>query len=192
MDPLTLADILNNAAYARIREEFRKEIIRLKRPRRVAIGPHVAVSLENRETMRFQIQEMMRIEGIESDAEVQRELDVYNPLIPGPGELSFTLFIEVPEEQELKRILPTLVGIEHALRLAIGEDVAAATGEKGRSREDYTASVHYLRMALTVAQIKRLADPQVPAALFFDHPAYGHREWLSIATREAMLEDLRD
>ena len=191
MQPLTLADILDNAAYAKIRDEFRREVIRVKRPRRVAIGPHVAVTLENRETMRFQIQEMMRIEGMESEAEVQRELDVYNPLIPGPGELSFTLFIEVPEEQELKRVLPTLVGIEHALRLAIGDQVAAARGEEGRSREDYTSSVHYLRMALTVAQIKYLADPQVPASLFFDHPAYAHREWLSTATREAMLEDLR-
>ena len=191
MQPLTHADLLDNAAYAEVRDAFRKEMIRLKRPRRITIGPHVAVTLENRETMRFQIQEMMRIEGMESEAEVQRELDVYNPLIPGPGELSFTLFIEVPEEQELKRVLPTLVGIEHALRLAIGDQVAAARGEEGRSREDYTSSVHYLRMALTVAQIKYLADPQVPASLFFDHPAYVHREWLSTATREAMLEDLR-
>jgi len=191
MHPLTLADILDNAAYAKVRDEYRKEIIRMKRPRRVAIGPHLAVTLENRETTRFQIQEMMRIEGIATEAGIQQEIDVYNPLIPRPGQISFTLFIEVPEEQELKRVLPTLVGIEHALRLAIGDDVAAAAGEEGRSREDYTSSVHYLRMALTAAQTKRLADPQVPAALFFDHPGYAHREWLSTATREAMLEDLR-
>jgi hypothetical protein len=191
MQPLSLADILDNAEYAKIREEFRREIVRIKRPRRVAIGPHVAVTLENRDTMRFQIQEMMRIEGITTETAIQQELDVYNPLIPGSGELSFTLFIEVPEEHELKRVLPTLVGVEHALRLAIGDDVAAAIGEEGRSRDAYTSSVHYLRMALTPAQIKHLTDPQVPAALFFDHPRYGHREWLSTATREAMLEDLR-
>lgn len=192
MQPLTHADLLDNAAYAEVRDAFRKEMIRLKRPRRITIGPHVAVTLENRETMRFQIQEMMRIESITSPEGIQRELDVYNPLIPGAGELSFTLFIEVSQEPELKRILPTLVAIEHALRLAIGDEVAAAVGEGGRSREDYTASVHYLKLPLTAAQIAKLADPEVPAALFFDHPNYPHREWLSSATREAMVADLTE
>jgi hypothetical protein len=191
LQPLTRADLLANAAYAQVRDAFRKEVIRMKRPRRIAIGPHVAVTLENRATMKFQIQEMMRIEAIEDPAGIQRELDVYNPLIPGEHELSFTLFIEISEESELKRILPTLVGIEHALRLAIGDEVAAAMGEAGRSREDYTSSVHYLKLPLTAQQIAMLADPTVPAALFVDHPNYPHREWLSTATRDAMLADLR-
>jgi len=191
MQPLTRADLLDNASYAQVRDTFRKEMIRMKRPRRIAIGPHVAVTLENRETMKFQIQEMMRIESIESPEGIQRELDVYNPLIPGAEELSFTLFIEISEESELKRVLPTLVGIEHALRLAIGDEVAAAAGEAGRSREDYTSSVHYLKLPLSGPQMAMLTDPTVPAALFFDHPNYAHREWLSSATREAMVTDLR-
>lgn len=190
MQPLTRADLLDNAAYAKVRDAFRQEMIRMKRPRRIAIGPQVAVTLENRDTMRFQIQEMMRIEAIESPEGIQRELAVYNPLIPGEGELSFTLFIEIAEESALKRILPTLVGIEHALRLAISNEVAAALGEAGRSREDYTASVHYLKLPLSAAQIAQLADPELPAALFFDHLNYPHREWLSTATRAAMVADL--
>jgi len=191
MQPLTRDDLLDNTSYAQVRDSFRKEIIRMKRPRRIAIGPHVAVTLENRETMRFQIQEMMRIESIESPEGIQRELDVYNPLIPGADELSLTLFIEISEESELKRILPTLVGIEDALHLAIGDEVAAAVGEAGRSREDYTSSVHYLKLPLSASQIAMLADPEVPVALFFDHPNYAHREWLSAATRGAMCADLK-
>ena len=92
---LTLDDIADMRAYEREREQFRQRVIELKRRRRVGVGPHVTLVFENRDTIRFQIQEMARIERLYSDAQIEIELAVYNPLIPEAGHLSATLFVEL-------------------------------------------------------------------------------------------------
>jgi len=92
---LTLDDIADLRAYERDRDAYRRQVIELKQRRRVAVGPIVSLVFENRETMRSQIQEMARAEKMVSDEQIQKELDVYNALIPEPGELSATLFIEL-------------------------------------------------------------------------------------------------
>jgi len=114
---LTLDDIEDLRAYERGRAEYRRSVIELKRRRRVPVGPIVSFVFENRETVRSQIQEMARAERMVSDEQIQKELDTYNPLIPQPGELSATLFIELTGEHLLRRWLPKLVGIEHAVIL---------------------------------------------------------------------------
>src|SRR3954463_2923435 len=124
---LTTDDIVDLRAYERERESFRSQIIELKKRRRGPVGPIVTLVFENRETIRFQIQEMARAERMLRDEQIQGELDAYNPLIPEPGQLSATLFIELTSKAELMEWLPKLVGIERSVELVIGDGVSDAT-----------------------------------------------------------------
>jgi hypothetical protein len=194
---LVLDDILDGRAYERERDEFRRGVIDLKRRRRVGIGPIVTLVFECRDTVRFQIQEMARAERMLTDEAIQGELDAYNPLIPAPGELSATMFIELISEAELRRWLPALVGIERsvAMRLGLGGDAERVTAAPEAAhaaqltRDDTTASVHYLRFALTPPQID--AFDRGPVALLVDHPAYRESTTLGAEVRAELLGDLR-
>ena len=176
MRRLTLDDISDARAYERERDEFREHVIALKKKRRVGVGPFVTLLFENRDTIRFQIQEMARAERMLTDEAIQTELDIYNPLIPEPGRLSATMFIELTSKAELEEWLPKLVGVERAVRLRIGDDVVAATPETSHeeqlTRDDVTASVHYVWFDLTPAQVQALTT--VPVTLAIEHPQYRH------------------
>jgi hypothetical protein len=194
---LTLADIEDLRAYERERDAYRRQVIELKRRRRVALGPIVSVVFENRETMRSQVQEMARAERMASDEQIQKELDVYNALIPEPGELSATLFIELSGEDALRDWLPRLVGIEHSVILRLPgpsdpEAVVRAVPESGHeealTRPEITASVHYIRFALDPGEVERFSTG--PVALAVDHPEYSAETVLSEETRAELLGDL--
>ena len=150
---LTLDDIADLRAYERERDAFRDRIIALKRVRRVPVGPIVTLVFENRDTVRFQVQEMARAEKLITDEQIRTELDVYNPLIPEPGQLSATLFVELTSDEQLREWLPKLVGIERAVELRIGSRVVGCVPEEQHAqqltREEITASVHYVRFELT-------------------------------------------
>lgn len=193
--PLRLDDISDQRAYERERDELRRQVIELKRIRRVGIGPIVSVVLENRTTIRFQVQEMIRAERIIEDARVQDELDAYNPLIPGPGQLCLTLFLELTSEDLLREWLPKLVGIEQAVLLAIGQgddtlelrdDVEEAHASQ-LTRDDVTSSVHYVRVTVPDAARPRLLAER--AVLRIDHPAYAHEVELSPETKASIVAD---
>ncbi len=119
-DKLSLDDIADLRAYERERDAFRAHVIQLKKQRRVHVGPVVTFVFENRDTIRFQIQEMARVEKIISDEGIEAELRAYNPLIPEPGHLSTTMFIELTSEEQLRDWLPKLVGIERGWLRARG------------------------------------------------------------------------
>ena len=197
MTKLTMDDIVDLRAYERERDEFRQRIIALKKRRRVGVGPVVTLLFENRDTIRFQIQEMARAERMLRDEQIQTELDVYNPLIPDPGELSATLFIELTSEDQLREWLPKLVGIERSVELVIGEgegsSVVRCTPEESHeaqlTREDVTASVHYVRFRFTPEQVERFE--REPVVLAVNHPAYVEGAHLSDASKRALLDDLR-
>lgn len=194
---LTLDDISDLRAYEREREEFRDRIIALKKRRRVAVGPVVTLLFENRDTIRFQIQEMARAERMLTDEAIQGELDVYNPLIPDAGHLSATLFIELTSDEQLVEWLPKLVGIEKALELRIGTGasplVVPSTPEPAHeaqlTREEVTASVHYVYFDLSPEQVEAFAAG--PVTLAVDHPSYQEQTPLSEATHAELLDDLR-
>ena len=114
---LTPEDILDLRAYERVREDMRVRVIETKRRRRISLGTIVTVAFENRETMRSQIHEMLRAEKAMDDAAVLEELRAYNPLIPEPGQLCATLFIELTSDAQMREWLPKLVGIERALEI---------------------------------------------------------------------------
>jgi hypothetical protein len=194
---LTLDDIADLRAYEREREGFRASVIALKKRRRVHVGPIVTLVFENRDTIRFQVQEMARAERMLSDEQIQGELDAYNPLIPDRGELSATLFIELTTDDQLRDWLPRLVGVERSVELVLGagegSEVVRGQPEEAHeaslTREDTTASVHYIRFRLTPAQVERFATGEVRLAV--DHPAYAESALLSEDTRSSLLEDLR-
>src|SRR3984885_12514423 len=148
-DALTLADILDLRAYERVREEYRGAVIARKRLRRVALGPLMTLVFESVHTVRFQVQEMARVEKILSDEAIQVELDIYNRLLPQVGELSTTLFIELTSDGSMREWLPKLVGIERALGVAVGNEVVPSVPEEAHAaalvRETVTPAVHYLR-----------------------------------------------
>ena len=194
--PLALSDIADLREYERVRDRIRSQVIELKKLRRVSLGDIVTVVFENRETIRFQIQEMARAEKMVSDDAVQAELDTYNPLIPAAGELSATLFLELRSEEELRRWLPSLVGIERSVELRLGADgseVLQCLPEEAHAaqltRDDVTASVHYIRWTLDAEQIRRFADG--PVGLAVRHPSYDASAELSEPTRRSLLSDLQ-
>jgi hypothetical protein len=198
--PLTLADISDQRAYERERDEFRRRVIEVKKLRRVSIGPVITVTFENRLTMRFQVQEMARAERMFSDQQIQGELDVYNRLLPAPGELSATLFLELTNDALLREWLPKLVGIEEAVEFRIGapgsEDVVRSVPEAEHAshltRETVTSAVHYIRFPFTEAQIAAFAEG--PVVLVVSHPQYpdgASGTELSSEARAELLGDLR-
>lgn len=192
--PLTLDDIADARAYEREREAFRRHIIGIKQLRRVSVGPVVTLVFENRETIRFQIQEMARAERLRTDAAIQQQLDTYNTLIPMPGHLSATLFIELRTREEMEQWLPKLVGIERSVELLLGDAAEPVRNEVEEehaaqlTREDVTAAVHYVRFQLTPEQIDRFG--RGPVVLAVNHPAYAEGARLSDETRASLVEDL--
>jgi Protein of unknown function (DUF3501) len=194
--PLVPSDILDLRAYERVRDDYRRRVIELKRRRRVALGPILTVVFESVDTVRFQVQEMARAERIATDEGIQHELDVYNRLLPAVGELSATLFVELTTEADLRHWLPLLVGVERSLAVEIGEPVGAvvpgvpeATHAEALTRERVTAAVHYVRFAFPDAVRGRFEGAE-PVALAVHHPEYDARTALDPAVRAELVADL--
>jgi hypothetical protein len=191
---LSLDDIVDVRAYEREREEFRSRMIEVKRRRRVSLGPVVTLMFENRDTMRHQIQEMARVEKLTSDAEIQTELDVYNPMVPERGQLCATLFLELITDEQVREWLPKLVGIERSILivLADGDRIPSITEEQHAgqlTREHVTAAVHYVRFEFTAEQVVAFADG--PVSIEIDHADYAESVELPDSTRVELLTDLR-
>lgn len=189
---LTLADIADVRAYERERDAFRAHVIELKRRRRVHLGTVVTVVFENRDTMRFQVQEMARVERLDTDQAIQDELDVYNPLIPEPAQLCATLFLELTSAEQMREWLPKLVGIERSLvfRLPDGSAVPCAVEAAHASqltRENVTAAVHFVEFRFTPEQVAAFVDGVVLAV---DHPAYQEAVELGPVTVAELRTDL--
>jgi hypothetical protein len=169
-DALTLADVLDLRAYERVREAYRAQVIARKRLRRVALGPIMTLVFESVDTVRFQIQEMARVEKILTDEAIQVELDIYNRLLPQVGELSATLFMVLGDD-----VVPSVPEETHAAALV---------------RDTITPAVHYIRFAFTPAQVAAFAALD-DVALVARHPEYEERTVLSGPVREELLGDLR-
>src|ERR1051325_1715641 len=189
MNKITLDDIIGLSAYEKVREQFRREIIELKQKRRVPIGPRVSLVFENRETVIFQIQEMLRAERITDIDKIREEIEVYNALLPGPGELSATMFLEIEDQTHLRDELLKFLGIDEALFFDIGKHVVHARFEEGRSKQDKISAVQYVRFPFTPEAIAAFGSGE-PAQLGIDHPNYQARVQIGEATRESLLADL--
>jgi hypothetical protein len=190
---LAVEDIADVRAYERERPAFLAHVIELKRRRRVPVGPFLTVLFENRDTVRFQIQEMARVERLLSDAAIQTELDVYNPLIPEPGELSATLFVELTSDELLREWLPRLVGIERELELRFEDGSSARSMAEEQhaerlTRDDITSTVHYVRFELTPPQMSALVAG-LRIVLASTHPSYAEETVLTPETIAELAAD---
>lgn len=190
---LQLVDILDLREYERERESLRNSVIAVKSKRRVALGPVVTLMFENRETVRSQIQEMLRAEKVTDDSGVIEELKAYNPLIPEQGQLCATLFVELTTDTELREWLPKLVGIEGSIviKLRDGSQVRSITEEghaENLTRADITAAVHYVRFEFDANQVDEFA--RGPVEVGCDLAAYLESVELPSTTVTELLSDL--
>ena len=183
--------LLTLEAYAKQRPEFRAKAIAHKRARTVHLGEHVTLLFEDETTIRYQVQEMLRIEKTFEEAGIQDELDAYNPLIPDGSNLKATMLVEYEDEAERRDALARLRGIEDGVWLQVGAKARVtpiADEDLDRETEDKTSSVHFLRFELTPAMIAAWKGGAV-VAMGVDHPAYHAQIELSPAQREALAAD---
>jgi hypothetical protein len=191
--PLGADEIVDLETYARVRREYRRHVIEYKRSRRLAVGERVSLLFEDRETLRFQVQEMLFVERIADPEKVQHELDVYNELVPGDDELSATLFIEIGESSRIRAELDRLVGLDEHLLLVAGEGDGSAIRADfdPRQREsDRISAVQYVRFALSGEAVARFCDPAVRASVRVDHPAYIEEATIPADVRASLIATL--
>ena len=189
---LTRDDLYSLEEYAEVRPEFRKKVMAHKKNRALAIGPNATLYFEDALTMRYQIQEMLRIERTFEPEGIQDELDVYNPLIPDGSNWKATFMIEYEDVAERQKRLAELVGIEDKIWVRVGEHdkvFAIANEDLERTTAEKTSSVHFLRFELTpemIADIKAGA----PLSAGIDHPLYRHETRAPENVRASLIRDL--
>jgi len=191
MTPITRDDVLNLYEYEKVREARRAAVIALKQRRRVTVGRYLSLVFENRDTVWFQIQEMIRAERIVDDEKVADELRVYNGLLPEPGELAATMFIEIGDAAAIKPVLDALLGIDTRdyVRLEVGSHVIVGRFEAGHSDEELgkLSAVHFVRFAVPDAARRAFLPSDV--ALVVDHPNERARTVLSPETKASLAQD---
>jgi hypothetical protein len=192
MNLLTAKDLVPPAEYEKQREQFRSQIIALKQRRRISVGPLITLVFENRETLRFQTQEMIRVEHILDPHKVQDELDIYNALMPESGELSATLLIEITEQERMKEWLDTFMGLDHGETVAIRAGTGQIFGlfEGGHSHETKISAVHFVRFRPTESMTAAFADLRLPVMLTVHHHKYHAEVAVPGSMREEWLSDL--
>ncbi|MBS0395153.1 MAG: DUF3501 family protein [Proteobacteria bacterium] len=189
--PLAPPDLMSLEQYARARAEFRARVLAHKRPRTLAVGAHTTWCFEDRLTVQYQVQEMLRAERIFEADGIQDELDAYNPLIPDGANLKVTLLIEYPDPAERSAALKRLRGIEDRCYVAVdGARVYAIADEDlERENDDKTSAVHFLRFELP-EPARRAWHAGAPVAVGIDHPAYQAEVALGAESRAALGADL--
>lgn len=194
MNKLTPSDLFPLEQYARMRNEFRQKVMAHKKDRQVQIGPNAALYFEDRLTMQYQVQEMLRIERIFEPEGIAEELEAYNPLIPDGSNWKATFMIEYPDIEERRMALMRLKGVEDRVWAQVGghERVFAVADEDlERADDTKTASVHFLRFELTSAMARAVREGAA-VAIGIDHPAYRHAvDPIPSATRDSLVNDLR-
>jgi hypothetical protein len=184
--------LLSLEAYARERNAFRARVIEHKKRRSLALGGHVTLQFEDELTVRYQVQEMLRIERIFEEEGIQHELDAYNPLVPDGSNWKATMLIEYPDPEERKRMLARLRGIERSVWVQVQgcERVRAIADEDlERENEEKTSSVHFLRFELS-APMREALRRGAGVTAGIDHPEYRASAELAPDMRAALAADL--
>jgi hypothetical protein len=193
MPQIARDSLMTLEAYAKQRKAFRAKVIEHKKRRTVHVGEHVTLQFEDELTIRYQVQEMLRIERIFEEEGIQEELDAYNPLIPDGGNLKATMMIEYPDPEERQRMLARLRGIEDKTWVQVegcARVYAIADEDLERETEDKTSSVHFLRFELSDEMCKALKYG-VGLSVGVDHPQYkASIEPLAPDVRASLVSDL--
>jgi hypothetical protein len=189
MKPIARDELLELAAYEKIRDAYLRSVLERKKVRYVKLGEHMTALFENRDTVLLQIQEMLRTERITQEAAIAHELETYNELVPGARELSVTLFIEYADRDERERMLTQLAGLEDRFRLRVGDALMSVIPDARGSDKTRTMAVHYLKFPMTEAAFAAFRDGSVPVFLEVAHPAYSAIAPLSPQTLQSLRAD---
>lgn len=193
MEKLTRDDLYSLEKYAEVRSAFRTDVLEHKKNRRLMIGPSAALYFENRMTIQYQIQEMLRIERIFESAGIDEELGVYNALIPDGCNWKATFMIEEPDVEKRRVLLAGLIGIEDRVWVKVGDHdpvYAIADEDLERENEEKTSAVHFMRFELTDVMI---TDAKAGAGISagIDHANYSYSlDPIQDNIRTALLQDL--
>ncbi len=193
MEKLQTSDLMTLEAYAKARVEIRREVMAHKKPRRVSVGDNINLYFEDRVTMHYQMQEILRTEKIFEESEILQELEAYNPLIPDGSNWKATMMIEYADVTQRRDALAQLLGVQDRVAAMIGDlepVFAIANEDLDRETQDKTSSVHFLRFELSSEHVTAL---KAGADLIFsiNHPKYDFAtEILSGAQRESLMADL--
>jgi hypothetical protein len=186
------SSLLTLEAYARERQQFRAKVMAHKKNRTVRLGPHMTLIYEDEYTVRYQIQEMLRVERIFDEKGIQEELDAYNPLVPDGRNFKATLMLEYPEPDERRKWLERLIGIEDKVWMRVGDCGpmwAVADEDLERQNESKTSSVHFLRFELSEKMAEALKGGG-GLSIGVEHPHYKANAETPAAVRSALLKDL--
>ena len=193
MKLVTPQELLSAGDYEEQRSDIRQHIIALKKRRRITVGEYITLVFENRETVLFQIQEMLRTERIFAPEKIQEECDVYNALLPGTDELSATLFIEITDPDRIQELLNSFKGIDNhnIVAISVNKEKIFANFEMGHSNEDKISAVHFVRFSSTPVFRDHLAQAGTPALLTISLPHYQAEAPIPDDMREEWLYDLQ-
>jgi len=192
MSRLTPEDLYSLEQYAKIRGDFRAKVMAHKKNRKIHVGSNATLYFEDRLTMQYQIQEMLRIERIFEEEGIADELAAYNPLIPDGTNWKATFMVEYPEVEERREALARLIGIEDKVWVRVeGHEKAYAIADEDLEREDETktSSVHFVRFELTPEMIAEVKGGAA-IAVGIDHPNYAYSVSVDDATRGSLAQDL--
>jgi len=191
MDKIRREDLYTLEQYAQLRDDYRVRVMAHKKDRRLAIGPHLTLYFEDRLTIQYQIQEMLRSERIFESTGIQEELDAYNPLIPDGLNLKATMMIEYEDSQIRAQRLAEMVGIENKVWLQVagqGRVMPIADEDLQRSEPDKTAAVHFLRFEFSDEMISTLRNNGALSA-GVDHKVYRHIQSVPENVIKSLLGD---
>lgn len=189
---LTRQDLWSLEDYSEERENFRAQVIEHKKTRQVFLGPHATLYFEDALTMKYQIQEILRVEKIFNAAEIEEELEAYNPLIPDGSNWKATFMIEYADAEERRVALTKMAGIEHKVWASVGElerVYATANEDLERSNDEKTAAVHFMRFELSEEAIEA-AKSGLPIRMGIDHPELPYETTVDEVIRASLTNDL--
>jgi hypothetical protein len=189
---IELKDIIPYNDYLKVRKEFQQKIIKLKKNRRVQVGDNITFVFENRETVLYQIQEMIRLEKMTDEKLIQQEIDVFNKLIPVENELCATILIEIFERQFIKPILNSLVGIQdNKIFLKFADESITPIFIDENLPDGRISAVLYARFKFNSNQVEKFLNPKNLVSIEINHPNYKAETIIPENVRLSLMEDLR-
>ena len=192
MQKILRDDVRDLVQYEKVRDEVRQRLIGLKRWRRVPVGDRLTFLFENRDTVLFQIQEMIRTERMVKEEKILEEIETYNDLMPGERELSATMFIEVDDPGRIREVLDSLKGIDQGSTVVLrigGRFQVPGIFEGGRSNEEKISAVHFVKFPFSDSARDAFLDWREPVELVVDHPRYNWRTKIDGDTRRSLMAD---
>ena len=192
MQKILRDDVRDLVQYEKVRDEMRHRLIALKRWRRVPVGDRLTFLFENRDTVLFQIQEMIRTERMVKEEKILEEIETYNDLMPGARELSATMFIEVDDPGRIREVLDSLKGIDRGSTVALqigGRIQVPGIFEGGRSNEEKISAVHFVKFPFSDSARDAFLDWREPIELVVNHPGYKRQTKIDGDTRRSLMAD---